>query len=110
VLPAILEIETGEEKEVMLMINSSNASVRCGVDTCSVPFSLGRPKWLRIILGQEARKVELRASHGESKIDKSQVYKGLDVWKGAVKEEITNLHHFYLQPLLGLLKVKMEKK
>ena len=75
-----------------------------------MPYTLGKAKWLRIILGQEIKRVELKPSQQDAKIDRNQIYRSMDVWKQTTKEDVSLVHHFYFLPLLGLLKSKMEKK
>lgn len=91
------------------MITPSQASLKYGQETCSLPFSLGKHQWLRVILGQ-AKRAELRSSYEDSSIDKNQVFKTMEGLKGAHGEEVHNVHHFYCMPLLRLMKAKMEKK
>lgn len=92
------------------MMNHNNATVKCGEDTCGIAAGFNKQKWLRIVLGTEIRRAEIRSSYGEGKIDKNGIYTSLDDWKNKVREDSKNIHHFYLVPLLGLLRTKLQKK
>ena len=56
------------------------------------------------------KKAEVRSFHSEGRLDKNAIYAGLEEWKGKVREDSKNIHHFYLVPLLGLLRTKLDKK
>lgn len=54
--------------------------------------------------------MELKPQNKDKKIDKNHIHKDISNWKTLTKEDPSNLNTFFIQPLLKLLKSKLNKK